>query len=251
MTEPGLRIGCPADVAATAHLYVDRLDDTIRVDGDDAHHLVRVRRLRPGEIVTAADGYGRWRAYDVAVVEASAFDLRATSDLTHEPGLVPRLTVACALTKGDRPELIVQKLTELGADTVLLVRAARSIVRWDAVREEAAIRRLRRVAREAGAQARRARVPVIDGPVPVTELAAADGLVVADRTGVTAAEVPPPSGGEWRVAVGPEGGFDDSELELLAAAPRLAVGRLVLRSETAAIAVAAALAGRRAVQSRF
>jgi RsmE family RNA methyltransferase len=79
----------------------------------------------------------------------------------------------------------------------------------------------------------------------LTDVVSVDGLVVADRRGVTADELPAPIGGGWTVAVGPEGGFDDDEEQLLGAAPRLAVGRLVLRAETAAIAAAAALAGRR------
>ncbi len=235
----------PADLTATAHVYVERLDDTIRVGGDDGHHLVRVRRLRAGEVVTAADGYGRWRTYSVDAVEGGVVCLHATSDLAHEVPLVPRLTVACALTKGERPELVVQKLTELGADTIVIVQAARSVVRWDVDREHAAMHRLRRIAREAGAECRRARLPVIDGPVPLSELAGRSGLVVADREGMPADGLPEPAAGEWLVVVGPEGGLDESELELFADAPRLAVGRFVLRAETAAIAAAATLAWRR------
>jgi 16S rRNA (uracil1498-N3)-methyltransferase len=245
VNERGLPTGCPADVAATAHLYVDRLDDDVLVSGDEGHHLVRARRLRVGEAVTAADGYGRWRTYVATASARGEVRLEALTGLAHEPPLAPRLAVACALTKGERPELVVQKLTELGVDDVFLVRAARSVVRWDGDREAAALDRLRRVAREAGAQSRRARLPVVDGPMSFADLTGADGLVVADRRGVTADELPLPSGESWTVAVGPEGGFDDEERELLAGAPMLSVGRFVLRAETAAIAAAAALAGRR------
>ncbi len=171
----------PADVPARAHVYVERLDDTITVDGDDGHHLARVRRLRAGEIVTAADGYGRWRSYSVAGVDAGSVTMGAIADFAHETPLVPALTLAFALTKGERPELAVQKLTELGADEILLVRSARSVVRWEGAREDHAIDRLRRIAREAGAQCRRARLPLIDGPVAVAELADRPGLVLADR----------------------------------------------------------------------
>jgi 16S rRNA (uracil1498-N3)-methyltransferase len=240
-----LTIGCPADVAATAHVFVDRLDDDVLVTGDDGHHLVRVRRVRAGEAVTAADGHGRWRTYIVSSSARGEIALQALTDLAHEPGLAPRLSVAFALTKGERPELVVQKLTELGVDDVLLVRAARSVVRWDPDREATALERLRRVAREASAQSRRARLPVVDGPMSVADIIASDGLVVADRRGLVADELPEPAGGGWTVAVGPEGGFDDDEHALLAGAPKLAIGRLVLRAETAAMAAAAALAGRR------
>jgi 16S rRNA (uracil1498-N3)-methyltransferase len=158
---------------------------------------------------------------------------------------VPALTIAFALTKGERPELAVQKLTELGADEIVLVRSARSVVRWDSDREHHGLDRLRRVAREAGAQCRRARLPVIDGLVPLAEVVRRPGLVLADHDGLMPGELAEPPDGKWVVAVGPEGGFDEAELEAFAGAPRLAIGPFVLRAETAAIAAAAALAWRR------
>ena len=238
----------PSSVRATAHVYLEHLDDLAFVTGDDAHHLGRVRRIRAGEVVTAADGRGRWRTYEVTDVRTSEVEVRATSADRREPRLAPALSVACSLTKGDRPEVVVQKLTELGVDTILLLRAARSVVRWDAPRATAAIDRLRKVAREAGAQSRRARLPVVDGPVAPHELVGRPGLVVADVGGVPAAAVPAPASGEWTLAVGPEGGFDDAELAAFGDVPRLGVSPFVLRAETAALAGAAALAGRRAAE---
>jgi 16S rRNA (uracil1498-N3)-methyltransferase len=243
--------GGPAFAGAVAHTYTERLDDAIRIDGDDGHHLQRVRRLQPGERVTAADGYGRWRSYVIAAAREGVLDLRATSELEHESPLEPGLVVAPSLTKGDRPELVVQKLTELGVDRIVLVEAERSVVHWDERRAASSLTRLARVAREAGAQSRRARLPVVDGPVAPVDLVDHPGLVVADPVGVTADALLLPAGGsgsrgEWLVAVGPEGGFTEREQQQFAAAPRLAVGPFVLRAETAAIGAAAALAGRRA-----
>ena len=238
--------GFPSDLRASAHVYLERLDDDCTVDGDDAHHLVRARRIRAGEVVTGADGHGRWRAYDAVPTPAKGtLELHATTDVVREPHLEPELSIACSLTKGDRPELVVQKLTELGVDGVLFVRAARSVVQWDESRASTSLARLRRVAREAGAQSRRARLPLIDGPVTVDDLAARAGLVLADPRGAPADRLALPAGGAWLVAVGPEGGFDDAERALLGGAPHVGVGPHVLRAETAAIAVAAALAGRR------
>jgi 16S rRNA (uracil1498-N3)-methyltransferase len=242
---PAPPASAPALIAATAHTYLDRLDDHVALGGEEGHHLQRVRRVRPGEVVTGADGWGRWRVYEVTDAQGGELVLDARTELAHEPKLVPALTVAVALTKGEKPELVVQKLTELGVDRVLFVAAARSVARWDDAKAAANLERLRRVAREAGQQSRRARLPEIDGPVTPAELCGNPGLLVAGPDGVPAAELPSPLGGEWLVAVGPEGGFDPVELESFGAAPRLAVGRLVLRAETAAIAVAAALAGHR------
>jgi 16S rRNA (uracil1498-N3)-methyltransferase len=241
----------PAGVPATAHVYVDRLDDIVTVAGDDGHHLQRARRVRPGETVTAADGYGRWRVFNVAEAAPGVVVLHATSALAHEPRLTPTLTVACSLTKGEKPELAVQKLTELGVDRIVVVEAARSVVRWDDAKVATAMERLQRVAREAAAQSRRARIPVVDGPVAPIELLAHRGLVVAALDGVPADALPHPEGGEWMIAVGPEGGFDAAELAAFGAVPRLAIGPFVLRAETAAIAAGAALAGRRDFSARM
>src|SRR5262249_26857593 len=94
-----------AQYPATAHVFADRLDDRITVAGDDGHPLQRARRVRAGEHVTVADGYGRWRAYDVVRAEGGAVELDAITLVAREPSLTPRLTVACSLTKGQKPEL--------------------------------------------------------------------------------------------------------------------------------------------------
>ena len=95
--------GRPGDVGATAHVFADRLDDTVELAHDDGHHLQRVRRVRAGESITAADGYGRWRAFVVDTASAGAVRILATYSIVHEPTLVPGLAVAFALTKERSP----------------------------------------------------------------------------------------------------------------------------------------------------
>jgi len=236
---------------ATAHTFVGAFDEDVTIDAEAGHHLSRVRRLRGGEAVTAADGDGRWRPYTVVGVRPGAVDLHAEGAPVVEPRLEPRLVVAFALTKG-ATDLAVQKLTELGVDGVTLLSTRRSVPRWDETRQEAAVARLRRIAREAAVQCRRARLPAIDGVRPVTDLRERAGLVVADPAGEQPALLEAPPGGEWVLVVGPEGGFDTDEAAALSSAPpggetpvRLRLGPHVLRAETAAIAGAAVLAARR------
>jgi 16S rRNA (uracil1498-N3)-methyltransferase len=83
--------------------------------------------------------------------------------------------------------------------------------------------------------------------IDLRQLATRPGLVVADRSGVSARELDAPEGGEWTVLVGPEGGLADEELALTAAAPRLALGRYVLRAAVAPVVAAALLAERAAL----
>jgi 16S rRNA (uracil1498-N3)-methyltransferase len=237
---------------ATAHTFLPALDDDVTLADDAGHHLSRVRRVRAGETLIAADGDGRWRPYAVVGVRPGAVELHARGASVVEPPLEPRLVVAFALTKGTKPDLAVQKLTELGVDGVTLLSTRRSVPRWSGSRVDAALTRLRRIAREAAAQCRRARLPEIDGVLPVTELRGRPGLVVADPAGEELARVPAPPGGEWVLVVGPEGGFDTDEAAVLTTPAehgegpaRLRLGPHVLRAETAAIAGAAALATRR------
>jgi 16S rRNA (uracil1498-N3)-methyltransferase len=234
--------GWAAAYPATAHVLVTALDDELTIAGDDGHHLARVRRVRAGESLTAADGRGVWRPYAVAAVEGATLELRASGDARVEPELVPRLEVAFALTKAAKPETVVQQLTELGVDRIRPVRSRRSVVRWDASRAEPALARLRRVAREAAAQSRRARLPAVDAPAELASLAGMAGLVLGDPS-VVGENVPEwPPGGAWVVLVGPEGGFEADEIAQLGVVSRLAVGPHVLRAETAAVSAAAALA---------
>jgi 16S rRNA (uracil1498-N3)-methyltransferase len=234
-----------ADHHATAHVYADDLAAELAVGGDDGHHLQRVRRIRAGEHVTAADGAGHWRPYEVGTTRPGTVTMRATGPVHDEPVLVPPLGVAFGIMKGAKPELVVAQLTELGADRIVAVTMARSVVRRD---DEAALRaldRLRRSAREAGMQCRRATLPAVELAPALAAVTDHPGLVVADRDGdpPDALAPPPPEG--WLVVVGPEGGFDAAERRLTADAARVALGPHVLRAATAAPVVCGLFTSRR------
>lgn len=237
--------GFAAAAPAVAHVFVDDVTngDDLWVEGDDGHHLQRVRRLRAGESVTASDGCGHWRLCAITEVGEGRLRLAPAGPLTTEPALTPRLVVAFAPAKGDQAGAVVHQLVELGVDGVMPITLRRSVVRWDGDRGERARTRLARVIREASMQSRRARIPELLAPRSLAELAGHPGLVVADPGGDGPARLPPLVGSEWLVVVGPEGGFDPAERDQLRAGSRLSVGPHVLRAVTAPVAVAAAFAG--------
>ena len=196
---------------------------------DDRHHLERVLRLRPGDDVSVADGRGAWRRCTLGPGGV----LAPVGEVERQRRPDPAITVAFAITKGERPELAVQKLTELGVDRIVAFPAERSVARWEGERAVRHVERLRRVAREAAVQSRRAWLPEV---APLTDLAAVleeRGAVMADPGGG------PPSLATPTIVVGPEGGFSDRERGLARGAVRL--GPHVLRAETAAITAGALL----------
>ena len=198
--------------------------------------------------MTAADGSGTWRPYQVGEVRASGVvgvRLGAVAEAEREPQLSPLLAVAFALTKGGKPELVVQKLTEVGVDRILPVVSDRSIARPDATKAAVLEDRWRKIAREAARQCRRATLPVVEGLAPLARLAGHLGLVVAERGGRPVEALALPPGGEILVVVGPEGGLGEGEVDALTPWARLDLGPHVLRAETAALAAAAVITTRR------
>ena len=121
----------------------------------------------------------------------------------------PEVTVAFVPVKGGRPEWVVQKLTEAGVDRIVVLESLRAVVRWEGDRRTRAVDRLRRVAREAAAQSRRAWLPEVVGVADLDDLRdrlAPVPLALAQLGG------DPPSIRAPAVAVGPEGGWDASEV---------------------------------------
>lgn len=214
-------------------VLVDDVDVPALAD-DDHHHLVRVLRVRAGEPITVGDGRGRWRTAalgaDGGVDPTGGVLTAALAD--------PPLAVGFALVKGDKPEVVVQKLTELGIDRIVPFRAERSVVRWDDAKAAKAVVRLRAVARAAAMQSHRPHLPVVEDVADLAELCTRAQVAMADRTGGA------PTLEHRLVLVGPEGGWAPSEQAQ--PVPRVAVGGHVLRAETAAITVSAVLAALRA-----
>jgi len=218
-----------AEPPAGAAPHVLVADVEVPVLSDAAlHHLSRVRRLRPGDELTVCDGAGAWRPGRFT----GGAGVEATGEVVLVPRPAPELTVAFALTKADKPDLVVQKLTELGVDRIVPFRAERCVVRWDEAKAARQHERLVAIARAACEQAHRCWLPVVE---PVTDVAAlaARGAVRLDRGPVTLTSQ------DSVVAVGPEGGW--SEAERLALPRTSGLGPHVLRAETAAITAGALL----------
>jgi 16S rRNA (uracil1498-N3)-methyltransferase len=228
---------------------VDSLPDGDRATlaGPEGHHAATVQRLRVGEEVLLGDGRGGTATAVVTDVGRSTLDLRVTGRGYAEPP-APRLVVVQGIGKGDRSELAVQAMTEVGVDEIVPWPAARSVVRWRGERGQRAWQRWGLTAREAAKQARRPRLPAVAEPAPTAMVAhrlraAATALLLDPAAGERLSAVPLPPAGDIVVVVGPEGGVTPAERRAFeqAGARPVRLGGTVLRVSTAGVAALAVL----------
>lgn len=212
--------------------------------GDEARHLARVLRAAVGDEVTLFDGRGRSWPARVAVLGRDTVELETGAARVESAGATA-LTLAVALPKGERQKWLVEKLTELGVARLVPLVTERGVAEATA----AAIARLERGVIEASKQCGRDTLMEIAAPASVAAVVAgkAAGVIglVADPIGRPLDTAGWPEWAEVLGLVGPEGGFSAAELAATDAAgwPRVALAAHVLRVETAAVALAARLAG--------
>jgi 16S rRNA (uracil1498-N3)-methyltransferase len=241
------------------HLDLDlrraQVGERLALSSKEHHHLARVLRLEPGARLEVSDGQG-----GVATASLLEDGVEVLTPVVVHPRRVPRLVVAQALPKARKLDEVVRQVTELGADVVVPVRAERSVARPSGERVGKLRLRAEAVARAAAEQARSpwrttlAPVTDTDGLPEVSreELGEeSQALLVAHLDApalpVVLATLAPLTG--ITLAVGPEGGWSDGEIERLRAAGGVMVGLggTVLRTEhaaAAALAVAGAVLGR-------
>jgi 16S rRNA (uracil1498-N3)-methyltransferase len=225
---------------------------TYTLDGPEGHHAAAVQRLRAGEELLLADGRGGTATAVVTAAGRGTLELSITSR-GYVPEPDPRLVVAQGLAKGDRGELAVQAMTEVGVDEIIPWAAARCVVQWRDDRGAKAREKWVATAREAAKQARRAWLPVVAGAptapsVSTSALAkrlagAAAGFVLHEEASARLSTVDLPARGEIVLAVGPEGGIAPEELDTLGAVA-VRLGETVLRTSTAGVAALSVLSAR-------
>lgn len=238
---------------------------TVEVTGDEAHHAVRVSRLRVGERILIGDGRGNLGEGEVTSAERERFTVQLDEvRLATDPADQPEIILVQALAKGDRDERAVEQATEFGVDAIAPWQAERSVSRWSGAGDKAEKGREKwqRIAREAAKQSLRSRIPGVRPLVTLAELcdsARESGTAVvalhprgnnpfsawaaslaATRNGAEAITDPIR---HIYLIVGPEGGFAEGELDQLesAGASIAVLGETVLRTSSAGPAALAVL----------
>ncbi len=223
---------------------------SVEVTGDEARHAVVVRRTRVGELVVLTDGAGIRATAQVASTAKTMMTCAVLSVAT-VPRETPRVVVVQAIPKGDRGELAVEMLTEVGVDVVVPWAAERCVAQWRGDRVAKGHSRWASTAREAAKQARRPWFPEVAAmagtPEVVTLAAEADlAVLLHESADVALVDLDVPAEGTVVVVVGPEGGISEAELEAFSAAgiSPVRLGSSVLRTSTAGVVAVSALLSR-------
>lgn len=222
----------------------------VLVDGTEGRHAATVTRLSAGEVVVLTDGQGRRADGLVTSTGRDRLDVEV-STVVDEPEPQPRLVVVQALPKGDRGELAVETMTEVGVDLVVPWTASRCITKWRDERGAKGLAKWRTSAQAAAKQSRRSWFPEVTDPASTREVAdrlaeAAVGIVLHEEAAEPLAVLDVPASGDVVLVVGPEGGISPEELGAFrdAGATPCRLGDTVLRTSTAGTAALAVLLAR-------
>ena len=229
-------------------------DGLIRITGSDVNHIKNVLRIRQGEEMLVSDGTGRdylCQAEEIAGQEVTVRILE-----TEEEGreLPSRIWLFQGLPKSDKMEFIIQKAVELGAAGIVPVSTRNTVVKLDPKKEEAKVKRWLAIAESAAKQSKRSLVPRVSGIMTLKEAfdyVESQGFSVrlipyeheAGMDGTKTELDAAGPGQDIAVFIGPEGGFDEREIELaLSKGVRpISLGRRILRTETAGLALLSVL----------
>lgn len=233
------------------HFFVpqEAVEETrITVTGPDVNHIKNVLRMRPGEevLITTKDGEDflcRIASVEEKAVEAQILSRQEGKELPLD------LYLFQGLPKGDKMELIIQKAVELGVYKVIPVMTQNTVVKLDQKKEQAKLRRWQAVSESAAKQSKRSRIPEIGGVASFSEAlrqaSFLDRIWIpyerADGMETLKKELEAIGSGVRSIGIfiGPEGGFQEKEVEEAekAGACAISLGKRILRTETAGMAV--------------
>ena len=237
------------------HFFVDPSsieEGIVRIVGTDLNHMKNVLRMKPGEEVLISDGTGK--DYNCQVKEYGAEEgiLVILSENADSRELPSRIWLFQGLPKSDKMEVILQKAVELGAAGVIPVATRNAVVKLDAKKAEAKIRRWQAIAESAAKQSRRNIIPHIHEVVKFGQAVDyAKNLDITlipyelaedmEKTKQIFETIQP--GQSIGIFIGPEGGFDESEIALAQenGISPITLGKRILRTETAGMAVLSVL----------
>lgn len=238
-------------------------EQKVILDGEDAHHLFRVMRAKPGDQIIVSDGIEREALAELTQLDKDRAEAEVIEWLQMDQEPLVQVTIAQSMPKGDKFETVLQKGTELGAVRFIPFVSERTVVQYDSRKEAKRLERWRKISKEAAEQAHRNRVPVIEAPVDwkhILQLSERFDLAMlcyeqvggsaglrpllqqfqvasADKGELSHSETNREHRPTVLLIVGPEGGFTEREANEAeqAGIQLVGLGRRILRTETAAM----------------
>ena len=222
--------------------------ERIYIEGSDVNHMKNVLRMRPGEAVAISDGDNLKYRCVVEGYEEGRAVLAIQQRMPVDTELPCRITLFQGLPKQDKMELIVQKAVELGASQVVPVATRRSVVKLDEKKAAKKLQRWQQIAESAAKQAGRGYIPQVSSVLSYQEALEkageldvllipyelAEGMEEARKVVASIAQ-----GQSVGIFIGPEGGFEKEEVDaaIHQGANAITLGRRILRTETAGLAI--------------
>ena len=211
--------------------------------GEDAAHISRSLRMKPGENLTLCTPDGRRHECEIVEITRDEVRVRIVSSTVceQEPGL--RVSLFVALMKGDKLDDVIQKAVELGVYEITPFISARCISRPDGKSLEKKLARWQKIADNAASQSRRGIIPRVNPCIDIADIPkrsadCGEAIVFYECGGERLKDIIPADCGSVALITGAEGGFEQSEIDmLLKSGIRVAtLGKRILRAQTAPIA---------------
>lgn len=223
-------------------------DRKIYVEGPDVNHMKNVLRMKPGEQVMISDGGGTQYLCELESLETKQGRLRIVDTWKENRELSSKIYLFQGIPKSDKMELIIQKATELGVYELIPVVTGRTVVKLDDKKAEKKLLRWKTIAEAAAKQSGRSMIPRVHEVMTFSEALAfgqaLDVLLIPyekaegmESTRQAIEKIQP--GQSVGIFIGPEGGFEESEVEqaMSCKAAPVTLGRRILRTETAGFVV--------------
>ncbi len=214
------------------------LNETFAMDTKHIHHIKNVMRAKIDDEFNVVDSTGS--VYLVKLTNLESVTYKVTEKIESEVELPVNITLYSPLLKGDKMDVVIQKSTELGAHEFILYKADRSLVKLNAKKEDSRLTRYEKIAREAAEQSRRTKIPEISftESLKTIDFSKYDLVLFAyednNLTGRSIKDVLSSTKSQTiAVVFGPEGGFTEQEAEIFKSYENVALGRRILRAETA------------------
>ncbi|MFR6017856.1 MAG: 16S rRNA (uracil(1498)-N(3))-methyltransferase [Paraclostridium sordellii] len=219
-------------------------NNTCIIKGEDVKHISKVLRCRVGEELEICDNDNNEYICEITSIDKSEVQLNIIDkvDIKRESDL--KIKVYQGLPKGPKMEMILQKLTEVGVDEIILVQTKRTVVKVEDKKEDKKIERWERIIYEAAKQSKRGKIPKLRGILSFKEALSDMGkndLNIApyenERTKSIKQAIKGQDINNIGIFVGPEGGFEDTEIKDIEdiGGQSVSLGPRILRTETASL----------------